>query len=159
GATTASPTTTSPTTTATPNPALTTAAAEALAAFDNLTNGFDPQGPDFASITESNVHKLRSFNENRFVFEEVETIADGLGPVYNAQGCRECHQNVVTGGASQVAEHRTGRLVNGEFFESLGGSLIHSRATAADIVEHVADQDTVRTFRISTNTLGGGYVE
>ena len=29
---------------------------------------------------------------------------------YNAQSCRECHQNVVTGGASQVAEHRTGRL-------------------------------------------------
>ncbi len=35
---------------------------------------------------------------------------DGLGPTYNAQSCRECHQNVVTGGASQVAEHRTGRL-------------------------------------------------
>jgi hypothetical protein len=26
---------------------------------------------------------------------------------YNAQSCRECHQNVVTGGASQVAELRS----------------------------------------------------
>jgi CxxC motif-containing protein (DUF1111 family) len=65
----------------------------------------------------------------------------------------------VTGGASQVAEHRTGRLENGAFFESLGGSLIGSRATHSDIVERVAPGDNLRTFRISTNTLGGGFVE
>jgi len=90
----------------------------------------------------------------------VESIADGLGPTYNAQSCAECHQNVVTGGASQIAEHRTGRLdASGGFFESLGGSLIHSRATNAAIVERVAFEDDVRTFRISTNTLGNGFVE
>src|SRR4030095_2433924 len=44
-------------------------------------------------------------------------------------------------------------------FESLGGSLIQSRATYPDIVEHVADADETRTFRLSTNTLGTGYVE
>src|SRR4029077_5498694 len=70
-----------------------------------------------------------------------------------------CHQNVATGGASQVAEHRTGRLKGGVFLESLGGSLIHSRATDPRIVERVASDDEVRTFRISTNTLGDGYVE
>jgi CxxC motif-containing protein (DUF1111 family) len=101
----------------------------------------------------------RSFNDNRFIFEEREEIADGLGPTYNAQGCVECHQNVVTGGASQVAEHRTGRSINGEFFESLGGSLVHSRATHADLVERVYWRDDIRTFRISTNTLGNGFVE
>jgi CxxC motif-containing protein (DUF1111 family) len=79
--------------------------------------------------------------------------------VYNAQSCRECHQNVVTGGASQVAEHRTGRLDGEQFFESLGGSLIHSRATRDGIVERVAFEDDIRTFRISTNTLGSGFVE
>ena len=83
---------------------------EAPAGFDNLTNGFNPQGPPFDTIDEDTVVPLRSFNDNRFIFEEVETIADGLGPTYNAQSCRECHQNVVTGGASQVAEHRTGHL-------------------------------------------------
>jgi CxxC motif-containing protein (DUF1111 family) len=66
---------------------------------------------------------------------------------------------VVTGGASQVAEHRTGHLKDGDFFESLGGSLIHSRATFPDIVERVNFEDEVRTFRISTNTLGNGFVE
>ena len=132
---------------------------EAPTGFDNKTNGFDEQGPDYDSIDEESVVPLRSFNDNRFIFEEFETIEDGLGPVYNAQSCRECHQNVVTGGASQVAEHRTGHMQNGEFFESLGGSLIHSRATHPDINELVAFQDDIRTFRISTNTLGAGFIE
>jgi CxxC motif-containing protein (DUF1111 family) len=134
-------------------------ASEAPAGFDNLTNGLTPQGPAFASLTADNVVPLRSFNDNRFVFEEVETIADGLGPVYNAQSCRECHQNVVTGGAAQVTEHRTGRTSNGEFFNSLGGSLIQSRATNAELVEHVAIGDDIRTFRVSVNTLGDGFIE
>ncbi len=134
-------------------------ATEAPTGFDNLTNGFTEQGPPFDTINENNVAALRSFNDNRFIFEEVETIGDGLGPTYNAQSCRECHQNVVTGGASQVAEHRTGRLNNDVFFESLGGSLIQARATHPDIVEQVDFQDDIQTFRISTNTLGNGFVE
>ena len=134
-------------------------ATEAPAGFDNVTNGFTAQGPQFDTLTEQNVVPLRSFNDNRFVFEEVETIGDGLGPVYNAQSCRECHQNVVTGGASQITEHRTGHVADGQFFNSLGGSLIQSRATSPDIVEKVAVGDDVRTFRISTNTLGNGFIE
>ncbi len=132
---------------------------EALTGFDNLTNGFLPQGPSYETLSEDNVVALRSFNDNRFIFEQVETVADGLGPTYNAQSCRECHQNVVTGGASQVAEFRSGRTDKGQFFESLGGTLIQSRATHPEIVEHVQQPDTVRTLRISTNTLGNGYVE
>jgi CxxC motif-containing protein (DUF1111 family) len=117
---------------------------EALAAFDNQTNGFTDQS---------------TFLANEETFEEVEQIADGLGPTYNAQSCRECHQNVVTGGASQVTEQRTGHLVGGRFFDSQGGSLIASRATHPDATELVKVGDTVRTFRISTNVLGAGYVE
>ncbi|HVP30803.1 MAG TPA: di-heme oxidoredictase family protein [Myxococcota bacterium] len=132
---------------------------EAPTGFANETNGFTPQGPAFDTIDEANVVPLRSFNDDRFVFEEVETAADGLGPTYNAQSCGECHQNVATGGASQIAEHRTGRLDAGVFFESPGGSLVQSRATNAEIVERVAVEDDVRTFRISTNTLGAGFVE
>lgn len=133
---------------------------EAPTGFDNLTNGFDPQGPAFDTIDEETVVPLRSFNDNRFIFEEVEGNLDGLGPTYNAQSCRECHQNVVTGGASQIAEHRTGRLdASGGFFESLGGSIIQSRATHQEIVERVSFEDNLSTFRISTNTLGAGFIE
>src|SRR6187431_2431309 len=133
---------------------------EAPTGFDNRTNGFLPQGPTYETLNEDNVVPDRSFNDNRFIFEEVEVIADGLGPTYNAQSCAECHQNVATGGASQVAEHRTGRVdASGGFFESLGGSLIHSRATNSEAIERVAFEDDVRTFRISTNTLGAGFIE
>ena len=132
---------------------------EAPTGFDNLTNGMDKQGPAFETINAANVVALRSFNDNRFIYEKVETVADGVGPTYNAQSCRECHQNVATGGASQVTVHRTGRLNGDVFFESLGGSLIQSRATHPDLVERVAYEDDIRTFRISLNTLGDGYIE
>jgi len=133
---------------------------EAPAAFDNRTNGMDPQGPVFETLNEDNVVALRSFNDNRFIYEESEDASDGLGPTYNAQSCRECHQNVVTGGASQIAEHRSGRIdKNNVFFESMGGSLIQSRAIEADIVELQDDEDNVSTFRLSTSTLGAGFVE
>lgn len=132
---------------------------EAPTGFDNMTNGYLEQGPAYDTLTKDTVVALRSFNDNRFIFEEVETIADGIGPVYNAQSCRECHENVVTGGASQITDHRTGHLNGDDFFESLGGSLVHSRATHAAIVERVAYEDDIRTFRLSTSTLGLGFVE
>ncbi|MEO8045006.1 MAG: di-heme oxidoredictase family protein [Spartobacteria bacterium] len=132
---------------------------EAPTGYDSLTNGFLRQGPAYEKINEKNLVPLRSFNESRFVFEQVEGIAEGLGPTYNAQSCAACHQSVATGGASQIAEHRTGRVVDGQFFESLGGSLIQSRATYPEIVERVSPDDDVRSFRMSTNTLGDGFVE
>ena len=134
-------------------------ATEAPKGFDDLTNGYTDQGPAFETLTEETAVALRSHNDNRFIFEAVETVADGVGPIYNAQSCRECHQNVVTGGASQVTVQRAGQKVRGEFFESLGGSLIHSRATYPDIVEQLTPTDNTRTFRISPSTLGDGYIE
>ncbi len=132
---------------------------EALAGFDNLTNGLIDQGPGFETLDEHSVVPFRSFNDDRFLFEEVEHAEDGLGPTYNAQSCRECHQNMATGGASQIVEHRTGHMTDGMFFESQGGSLVQSRATEAEAMELVVFQDDIRTFRLSTNTLGDGYVE
>ncbi|MBL8668453.1 MAG: hypothetical protein JNM48_13430 [Rhodospirillales bacterium] len=132
---------------------------EAPTGYDNLTNGHTVQGPPFQSLNSDNVVARRSFNDNRFLFEDTEVDTDGLGPVYNAQSCRECHQSVVTGGASQIAELRTGRQGKRGFFESAGGTLIHSRATYADLVERPAYTDNVATLRVSTNTLGDGFVE
>jgi CxxC motif-containing protein (DUF1111 family) len=134
-------------------------ASEAPTGFDNQTNGFTEQGPPFDQLNKGNVVPQRSFNDNRFIFEEFETIDDGLGPTHNAQSCRECHQNVVTGGSSQVTELRTGRRKNDRFHEALGGSLIQSRATHPAILEGVAVEDNVLTFRLSNNTLGSGFVE
>ena len=80
------------------------APSEAPTGFDNVTNGYLPQGPDFDAIDEDTVSPLASFNDARFVFEEAETADDGLVPTYNAQSCRECHQNGVTGSGSQIPQ-------------------------------------------------------
>ena len=118
---------------------------EAPAGFDNRTNG---------TITQA------VFDESLEVFAEQEQIADGLGPVYNAQGCGDCHQNPVTGAISQVTELRAGhRNSAGNFVDAPGGSLINDRAINAAIQERVPGEENVRAFRSSLNTLGDGFVE
>src|SRR3954471_1282851 len=120
-------------------------ATEAPAAFDNKTNGFESQA---------------RFDEDRDVFEERDDIAKGLGPVYNAQSCTECHQNPVTGAGSQISELRAGHLdAAGNFVDAPGGSLINDRATNAAIQERVPGTEDIRAFRMSTNVLGDGFVE
>src|SRR5258708_2845166 len=68
---------------------------EAPAGFDSKSNG----GVDDPTHQADQVK-----------FDEVESVADGLGPLYNAQSCRECHQNPISGGGSQVTELRVGHL-------------------------------------------------
>jgi CxxC motif-containing protein (DUF1111 family) len=125
---------------------------EAPTGYDNMTNGFEDQ----AAFTKDRTDK----------FEEIETISDGLGPVYNATSCVSCHQNPVSGSSSQVAELRAGHHQPDPndprkviFIEPPGGSLIHQRAINAAIQEHVLPGDEVRTLRMSTNILGNGFVE
>jgi CxxC motif-containing protein (DUF1111 family) len=121
-------------------------ATEAPTGFDNLTN---------------NVVTQTKFNADKEVFEEVDLVADGLGPVYNAQACSECHQNPVTGGISQITELRAGHTDGfGNFVDAAGGSLINDRATNAAIQERVpSTAETIRTFRTSLNLMGDGFVE
>lgn len=104
----------------------------APANFDNETNGFLDPGP---------------FADARDTFEEVDVIDDGLGPVYNAQSCSECHQNPVTGGISQITELRAGHNVclstsdpsdicsqsNLIFVDAPGGSLINDRSIPTNL--------------------------
>jgi CxxC motif-containing protein (DUF1111 family) len=68
-------------------------ATEAPQGFDTLSNGM---------VTQA-IHET-----DRSVMEEREEIGDGLGPVYNAQSCAECHGNPITGGISQITELRVG---------------------------------------------------
>ena len=128
---------------------------EAPAGFDDGHNGLVGE-EDFLADKEE--------------FEGVEGIADGLGPVYNAQSCRECHQNPITGGASQVTELRVGHrgpdgrfqnpsitLASGEVIKDR--SLVNDRATCPEAQMRAPDSATIRTFRLSLSILGDGFVE
>jgi len=76
---------------------------EAPAGFDDMTNGFTSQ---------------TQFEADKEIFDDFELIGNGLGPVYNAQACRECHQNPVSGSSTQVTELRVGRTdAFGNFFD------------------------------------------
>jgi CxxC motif-containing protein (DUF1111 family) len=116
---------------------------EAPQGFDNQTNGFEPQGTD-PTITGT-------FVGDEAIFEKRDTVATGLGPVYNAQSCTECHQNRVTGGVSQIFETRAGHSgPDGTFVPAPGGSLIQTRATFAHIQERVPDGARI----VFTNNTG-----
>ena len=111
-------------------------------------------------------------------FDEVEQVPDGLGPLYNAQSCRECHQNPTSGGSSQISELRAGHGGPHGKFENpeipiahgteiiTGRSLVNDRAICpnaafpvTEIQERVPDSANIRTFRVSLNLLGDGFVE
>jgi CxxC motif-containing protein (DUF1111 family) len=111
-------------------------------------------------------------------FDEVENISDGLGPLYNAQSCRECHQSPVSGGGSQVTELRVGHEGVNHRFENpaipiargtetiTGRTLVNDRAICpngafpdTEIQERVPDSEKVRTTRLSLSVLGDGFVE
>src|SRR5437773_7224629 len=136
---------------------------EAPSGFANKTNG----------MTDDATHAA-----DQAKFEETEAISDGLGPLYNAQSCRECHQNPVSGGSSQISELRVGhRGPDGKFVNPdipiargteiiKGRTLVNDRAIcpnnafpASEIQERVPDSEKIRTFRISLNLLGDGFVE
>jgi CxxC motif-containing protein (DUF1111 family) len=134
-----------------------------------------PTGFDGASngVTDDATHKA-----DQDKFDEIELLADGLGPLYNAQSCRECHQNPVSGGPSQVLELRAGHKGRDGHFENpeipinggaeviKGRSLVNQRAICpnaafptTEIQERVPDSENIRTFRIAVNLLGDGFVE
>jgi CxxC motif-containing protein (DUF1111 family) len=121
---------------------------EAPAAFDNTSNGF-------LSATEFEVAR-ETFEEREF-----NNGVDGLGPVFNAQACVECHQSPVTGGTSQVTELRAGHFdaARGAFVDHPGGSLINDRAINAAFQEVVLNGNEVRSLRNSIGILGDGFVE
>src|SRR3989442_607993 len=131
---------------------------ESPTGFDDKTNG----------LVDDATHEA-----DQVKFDEVESASDGLGPLYNAQSCRECHQSPVSGGASQVTELRVGHLGPDGRFRTpdipiahgaeviTGRSLVNDRAICPnaafadkEIQERVPQTETIRTLRLSLNLLG-----
>jgi CxxC motif-containing protein (DUF1111 family) len=104
-------------------------------------------------------------------YEEAEDVTTGLGPVYNARACSDCHQNPVSGAASQITELRAGHLdQNGNFVNATvpinhgantiaNRSIINDRAVVPEAQEHVPATENICVLRATLNTLGDGFVE
>jgi CxxC motif-containing protein (DUF1111 family) len=65
------------------------------------------------------------FTEAKAAFQNVESINDGVGPIFNERSCGGCHANGAVGGAGENIERRFGRFANGQFdaLANLGGTL------------------------------------
>jgi CxxC motif-containing protein (DUF1111 family) len=144
-------------------------ASEAPAGFDtptlaqnrgsqSVSNGItEPPGDDYAL--------------DQAKFEQDHDVSTGLGPVFNARACAECHQNPVSGGSSQFTEIRAGHKdANGNFVAATvpindglnviaNRSIINDRALIPQAQEHVPDTENIRALRGALSTLGDGFVE
>ena len=142
---------------------------EAPAGFDTPTLTQDPGSQSTSNgIVEP---PGDSFTLDQKIYELTHDASTGLGPVFNARACAECHQNPVSGGASQFTElragHRdkTGTFVNptipiNDGAASIGGrSIVNDRALIPEAQEHIPATENLRELRAALNTLGDGFVE
>jgi CxxC motif-containing protein (DUF1111 family) len=112
-----------------------------------------------------------SYALDQRVYEQIHDVSTGLGPVFNGRACAECHQNPVSGGASQFTELRVGHTdANGNFVNPTvlindgantisGRSIINDRAVIPQAQEHVPVTENIHALRAALNTLGDGFVE
>ncbi len=136
--------------------------------------GFDTPVTHDASQIQGNGMTLaanETLADDMATFMEEDDIANGLGPIYNARGCVDCHATPAVGGASIVSELRVGHrdphgnfvnptiTINDGATQIVGRSLINDRAICAQAQERVPATETIRALRATTSTLGDGFVE
>jgi CxxC motif-containing protein (DUF1111 family) len=144
-------------------------ATEAPAGFDTPTLA---QNPGSQSTSNGIVEPAGdSYALDQANYERVHDVSTGLGPVFNGRACAECHQNPVSGGASQFTELRVGHLdANGNFVNPTvlindgansiaGRSIINDRSVIPQAQEHVPVTENIQALRAALNTLGDGFVE
>ena len=120
------------------------------------------------------VAQLTDFNDGLEEFEEVDTIEEGLGPVFNGKSCAECHAVPSTGGSEPnvgvARETRISRLFKGRFDPldgsvsvDKGGQLLQQRAISVSGCtvrgEVVPREATLVSSRNSTPLFGAGLIE
>lgn len=100
-----------------------------------------------------------------------ETIADGIGPVFNETACGACHSNGAQGGAGEQIERRYGRVSNGIFHDlsNEGGSLRQlktlgtfsngTRTCTVPLEVEPADATVRNVGRLTTPLFGLGLVD
>jgi CxxC motif-containing protein (DUF1111 family) len=128
------------------------------------TNIVSKFGDPLAGLTAD---QLARFNDGKDEFEQVETVDEGLGPVFNDVSCASCHLLAATGGGGTILETRFGALKPDGTFDSLsqfGGSLIQVNGIGAyggcDYVSEIVPAEaTIQAQRRTTALFGLGLVD
>jgi CxxC motif-containing protein (DUF1111 family) len=149
---------------------------EASAGFDGEDNGFAAEfcANQNALVNSPNSPKIPAdecdFEAAEEEFTGPETVADGLGPIYNAEGCGTCHSanpqfdpdnfdRKLVGASSAIMEKRAGFFNGSTFFDHPGGSLIQDRSLRPNEQERVLPGHNVIALRSTISVLGDGFVE
>ena len=142
---------------------------EAPAGFDTPTLAQNPGSNSVSNGIAEPVGDSYALDQTKFELDH--DASTGLGPVFNARACADCHQNPVSGGSSQFTEVRAGHndangnfvaatvLINGGADTIANRSIINDRALMPEAQEHIPDAENIRALRAALNTLGDGFVE
>ena len=105
--------------------------------------------------------QLAAFTEGKDDFEATETVAGGLGPIFNRDSCVACHSAPATGGSSSINVTRFALISNRSFdgLESLGGTLLQDHAIDPAVAESIPPEANHISFRNSTPLFGLGLIE
>jgi CxxC motif-containing protein (DUF1111 family) len=144
-------------------------ATEAPVGFDTPTLAQNPGSQSVSNGIAEPAGDTYALDQTQF--EQDHDAGSGLGPVFNARACVDCHQNPVSGGSSQFTEVRAGHKdENGNFVAAsvlindganviANRSIINDRALIPQAQELIPDTENIRALRAALNTLGDGFVE
>lgn len=104
--------------------------------------------------------QFTNFTVGGIAFNRVQTVASGLGPIFNNSGCANCHNFPVAGGSGSATVVRFGLNTNGVFnpLTSLGGSLLQDNSTTTNF-ETVPASANVSIRRSTQPCFGMGLME
>ncbi len=112
--------------------------------------------------------QLARFEEGEDIFEGTFTPEQGLGPLFNAEGCAVCHSDPTDGGNGSIREtHVSGFGAEGtcDLLADHGGPVIQQRATQAltDALgitsEPVPSEATASGLRSTPDVFGFGLLD
>jgi CxxC motif-containing protein (DUF1111 family) len=112
------------------------------------------------------------FANAKTAFNTVETVDDGLGPIFNERACGNCHNQGAPGGAGVQIERRFGKVVNGIFdgLSGEGGSLrqlmtlgsftgANGQSCTVPLEQEPSDATVHNVGRLTTPLFGLGLVD
>lgn len=145
--------------------ALETAEQEALLAFLASLGGEDPGGQlltdAFHAVPQDGelggpIAGLTAAEQDRFyeglaLFDRTNTLEDGLGPHFNADSCRACHQDPVLGGAGGIDTNVLRVDVDGPF--------LSRQVVPGEDPQRLSDESTVVEWRQPPPVFGVGLLD
>lgn len=97
--------------------------------------------------------QLARFELGKIQFDRVWEPEEGLGPIFNNDGCGACHNSPNSGGAGTVAVTRFGLATKGGFdgLEDLGGTLLQMESISEECAEFVPEKANVQIERTTAS--------